>query len=162
MDKRLLVEQLTEQLRESAHVARKAGEVAAEDARAGATPAEKREDARVAIESAGLARGQKERAARTAAEMSVLETFRPRPLAARAPISIGAIVEVEDGSQGRTFFLAPVGAGVELTGPGGDGYLSVVTPASPIGKAVMGRHLGDTIEVVVNGEPVEWAITFVE
>lgn len=162
MDKRLLVEQLTEQLRASAHVARKAGEAAAEEARAGATPAEKREDARVALESAGLARGQKERAARTAAEVAVLETFRPRPLPARAPISLGAIVEVEDGSQGRTFFLAPVGAGVELTGPGGDGYLSVVTPASPVGKAVMGRRLGDTIEVVVNGEPVEWAITFVE
>jgi hypothetical protein len=68
---------------------------------------------------------------------------------------------VEDGSHGRTFFLAPVGAGVELTGPGGDGYLSVVTPSSPIGKAVLGRRVGDTVEVVVKGEPLEWAITFV-
>jgi transcription elongation GreA/GreB family factor len=82
-------------------------------------------------------------------------------LPARGPISLGAIVEVEDGEQGRTFFLAPVGAGVELTGPGGDGYLSVVTPASPVGKAVMGRRVGDTIEVVVKGEPLEWAITYV-
>jgi transcription elongation GreA/GreB family factor len=161
MDKQFLVDQLAERLRESAHVARKAGDAAAEEARAGATPAEKREDGRVAMEYAGLARGQKERAARAAAEVSVLETFRPRPLPARAPIALGAIVEVEDGSQGRTFFLAPVGAGVELTGPGGDGYLSVVTPASPVGKAVMGRRMGDTIEVVVKGEPLEWAITFV-
>ena len=63
-------------------------------------------------------------------------------------------MEVEDGSQGRTFFLAPVGAGVELSGPGGDGFLSVVTPASPVGKAVLGRRVGDTIEVVVQGEPL--------
>ena len=161
MDKQFLVEQLAERLRASAHVARKAGDAAAEEARAGATPAEKREDGRVAMEYAGLARGQKDRAARTAAEVSLLETFRPRPLPARAPIALGAVVEVEDGSQGRTFFLAPVGAGVELTGPGGDGYLSVVTPASPVGKAVMGRRVGDTIEVVVKGEPLEWAITFV-
>jgi hypothetical protein len=83
MDKQFLVEQLTERLRESAHVARKAGDAAAEEARAGATPAEKREDGRVAMEYAGLARGQKDRAARTAAEVSVLETFRPRPLPAR-------------------------------------------------------------------------------
>jgi transcription elongation GreA/GreB family factor len=68
---------------------------------------------------------------------------------------------VEDGSHGRTFFLAPAGAGVELTGPGGDGFLSVVTPSSPIGKAVLGRRVGDTVEVVVKGEPLEWAITFV-
>jgi transcription elongation GreA/GreB family factor len=162
MDKRFLVEQLSERLRESAQVARKAGDAAAEEARAGATPAEKREDGRVAMEYAGLARGQKERAARAAAEVSVLETFHPQPLPARGPIALGAIVEVEDGSQGRTFFLAPVGAGVELTGPGGDGFLSVVTPASPVGKAVMGRRVGDTVEVVVKGEPLEWAITFVE
>ena len=161
MDKRFLVEQLAERLRESGHVARKAGEAAAEEARAGATPAEKREDGRVAMEYAGLARGQKERAARAVADVSVLEGFRPQPLPARAPIALGAIVEVEDGEQGRTFFLAPVGAGVELTGPGGDGYLSVVTPASPVGKAVLGRRVGDTIEVVVKGEPLEWAITFV-
>ncbi len=47
-------------------------------------------------------------------------------------------------------------------GPGGDGYLSVVTPSSPIGKAVLGRRAGDTVEVVVKGEPLEWAITFVD
>ncbi len=161
MDKQFLVAQLAERLRASAHVARKAGDAAAEEARAGATPAEKREDARVAMEYAALARGQKGRAARTAADLSLLETFRPGPLPSRAPIALGAVVEVEDGSQGRTFFLAPVGAGVELTGPGGDGYLSVVTPASPVGKAVMGRRVGDTIEVTVQGEPREWAITFV-
>ena len=100
MDKQFLVEQLAERLRASAHVARKAGDAAAEEARAGATPAEKREDGRVAMEYAGLARGQKDRAARTAAEVSLLETFRPRPLPARAPIALGAVVEVEDGSQG--------------------------------------------------------------
>ena len=161
MDKQFLVAQLVQKLRDSVHVARKAGEAAAEEARAGATPAEKREDGRAAMEYAGLARGQKQRADRAAADVSLLETFRPRPLASRAPISLGAVVEVEDGSHGRTFFLAPAGAGVELTGPGGDGYLSVVTPASPIGKAVLGRRVGDTVEVLVKGEPLEWAITFV-
>ena len=100
MDKQFLVEQLVERLRESVHVARKAGDAAAEEARAGATPAEKRDDARVAMEYAGLARGQKQRADRAAAEVSLLETFRPRPLPARAPIALGAVVEVEDGCAG--------------------------------------------------------------
>ena len=161
MDKSFLIEQLTARLRESAAVARKASEAAADEARDGATPAEKRENARVAMEFAGLARGQKERAGRAAAELSTLETFRPRRLPAGAPVAVGAIVEVEDGSQGRTFFLAPVGAGVELTGPGGDGFLSVVTPASPIGRAVLGRRVGDTVEVSVKDEACEWTITYV-
>ncbi len=161
MDKRFLVEQLAAKLRESATVARRAGQAAADVARDGATPAEKREDARVALEFSSLAKGQSERAARVVADLHKLDTFRPAALAPTAPISVGAIVEVEDESLGRTFFLAPVGAGVELTGPGGDGYLSVVTPVSPVGKAVLGRKVGDTIEVTIDREPQEWTITYV-
>jgi transcription elongation GreA/GreB family factor len=161
MDKKFLVEQLAAQLRESVHVARRAGQAAEAEAREGATPAEKREDARVALEQGSLARGQAERAKKAAAELSLLDVFRPARLGANSPVALGAVVEVEDGEQGRTFFLAPVGAGVELSGPGGDGFLSVVTPHSPVGRAVIGRKVGDTIEVTVQGEPREWTITYV-
>ena len=77
MDKRFLIEQLSDKLRESAHVARKAGQAAAEEARDGATAAEKRENARVAQEYAGLARGQAARASRTMAELSTLKRSAP-------------------------------------------------------------------------------------
>jgi len=187
MDKKILVEQLTRRLQELALGARRAGVAAEEEARVGATAAEKRENARVSQEYSSLARGQRDRAARALAEVATLETFRPGALGARAPIALGAIVEVEApaeveegaaaagggagrssangggriGIQGRTFFLAPAGAGIELTGPGGDGFLSVVTPQSPVGRSVLGRRVGDTIEVQVEGEPREWTITFV-
>jgi transcription elongation GreA/GreB family factor len=92
----------------------------------------------------------------------MLDKFRPGRFPPNAAVGIGAIVEVEDGAEGRTLFLAPAGAGIELTGPGGDGFLSVVTPSSPIGRAVLGRRVGDTIEVVVNGESSEWTVTYVE
>src|SRR3954464_4569906 len=62
MDKRFLIDQLSDKLRESATVARKAGQAAADEARDGATAAEKRENARVAQENAGLARGRDARA----------------------------------------------------------------------------------------------------
>lgn len=76
---------------------------------------------------------------------------------------MGAIVEIEDEEtgEGRTFFLAPVGAGMSLTGPGGDGILSVVTPQSPIGRAVMGRYVDDVVDVMVDGDTREWRISFV-
>src|SRR5690349_18234346 len=63
MDKLILIEQLAARLRESAAVARRSGQDAAVEAREGATPAEKREDARVALEQGSLARGQAQRAA---------------------------------------------------------------------------------------------------
>jgi transcription elongation GreA/GreB family factor len=161
MDKQFLVEQLAERLRESAAVALQAQKAAAEEARDGATAAEKREDARVSQEYSSLARGQGQRADKLRAELAALAGFRPPALSPKAPIALGAIVEVEGESLGRTFFLAPVGAGIELQGPEGDGFLSVVTPISPFGKAVLGRRVGDSVEVVVQGETREWTITFV-
>ncbi|MEO7092556.1 MAG: GreA/GreB family elongation factor, partial [Polyangiales bacterium] len=92
-----------------------------------------------------------------------LATFKPGPLPEKAAVHVGAIVEIEDeeSGEGRTFFLAPVGAGVTLTGPGGDGHLSVVTPVSPIGKAVLGKRTGEVVDVTVDGDVREWQITYV-
>ncbi|MCC6765391.1 MAG: GreA/GreB family elongation factor [Deltaproteobacteria bacterium] len=135
---------------------------AATEAREGATPAERREDSRVMQENAGLARGYRARLERATGELDVLERFRPPRFSAKASVALGAIVEVEDGAEGRTLFLAPVGAGLELTGPGGDGYLSVITPTSPIGRALIGRRLNDTIEVTVNDEITDWTIVHIE
>lgn len=166
MDKGWLVEQLAARLRETAHTARLAMEAAAREARDGATAAEKRENARVAQENSSLARGHLARLDRATEDLSALEKFRPARLAPGSRVAMGAVVEVEaddDGQgEGRTFFLAPVGAGIELTGPDGDGFLSVVTPASPVGRAVMGRNVGETIDVSVKGETREWTITYVE
>lgn len=163
MNKEHLIEQLSKQLRGSARVAGDAKANAAQEARFGATPAEKREDARVALEYANLARAQARREAKAQNELKALSGFSPGRFSERAAIDVGAIVEVEDeeSQQGRTFFLAPVGAGITLTGPGGDGVLSVVTPASPVGKAVLGKGVGDTVDVTVKGETREWTITYV-
>lgn len=160
MDKQFLIDQLAAKLRDSLAVARQAEKDASDEARDGATAAEKRENARVAQEYSSLARGQAQRAEKLLAELNALLAFRPAPLPPRSPIVLGAVVEVEDESTGRTFFLAPAGAGLELSGPGGDGFLSVVTPASPIGRAVLGRRVGDTVEITVQGEPREWTITY--
>ncbi len=161
VDKRALVQQLASRIQQSAAIAQRAVVDATEGARESATPAEKREDGRVALEFQSLAKGQAQRVERANAALAALETFQPKPLASRARISVGAVVEVEDGVAGRTFFLAPVGAGVELTGPDGDGFLSVVTPSSPIGRAVLGRCVGDTVQVDIPGDVKEWTITFV-
>lgn len=163
MDKMQLVAQLVSQLEASARAALSARDGAAAEARDGATPDEKREDARAAHQLAGLGRAQERRARQVLAEIDSLAGFRPRPLSPTQTIGVGAIVEIEDADsgEGRTFFLAPVGAGVTLTGPGGDGLLSVVTPQSPIGRAVLGRRVSEVVDVTVDGNPREWEITYV-
>lgn len=157
MDKQDLIAQLLAQLQASARAALSARDAVAAEARDGATPDEKREDARAAHQQATLGKAQQRRAQHALSEIDALATWKPGKLAGK--IAVGAIVEIEDPDtgEGRTFFLAPVGAGVTLTGPGGDGVLSVVTPASPIGAAVLGRRTGETIEISER----EWQISYV-
>jgi transcription elongation GreA/GreB family factor len=161
MNKQDLIAQLRDQLEATARAARATHEAAALEAREGATPDEKREDARAAHQLGTIGGAQARRARQAQAEADALATFRPEPALAR--IAVGAIVEIEDDErgEGRTFFLAPAGAGITLTGPGGDGVLSVVTPASPIGKAVIGRKTGEVVDITVDGELREWQITYV-
>lgn len=161
MDKQHLVAQIRARLAEALRIAERAHEDAADEARHGATPAERREDARVALEWSNLARGQARRVAQLRAELEALDGFGPRALPRGAAVALGALVEVEQEQGGVTFFLAPAGAGTELTGPGGDGFLTVVTPASPLGRAVLGRRAGDLVEARIAGERREWTITWV-
>ncbi|MFT3924117.1 MAG: GreA/GreB family elongation factor [Myxococcales bacterium] len=159
MDKQFMIDQLANRIRESVQVAMREQEAAALEARDGATPSEKRDDARVALEFSNLAKAQGRRANAALDDLAVIEAFRPRKTGSR--ITTGDVVEIEDGDLGRTVFLAPVGAGIELTMPDGDGFVTVVTPASPLGKAIMGRQVGDTVEVTVKGDEREWTITFI-
>lgn len=163
MDKAMLVNQLVEQLRASAITAKQARDNAATEAREGATPAERREDARTAQENGAMARAQDRRLREAEAAVEQLMGFRPPVWKGNAPIATGALVEIEDedSGEGRTFFLAPSGAGVTLSGPGGDGFLSVVTPASPIGRAVLGRRVGDTVDVKIDGNERSWTVAWV-
>lgn len=163
MDKTDLVGQLVRQLETSARAALGARDAVVQEARDGATPDEKREDARAAHQAQSLGKAQQKRAQQALAAADALATFRPSKLAPTARIGLGAVVEIEDAEsgEGRTFFLAPVGAGITLTGPGGDGDFVVVTPSSPIGRAVIGRGTGDVVDVTVEGDVREWQITYV-
>jgi transcription elongation GreA/GreB family factor len=165
LDKKQLVEQLATRLRESDEVARRAGAEAREAARSLQTESEKKEDGRAAIEYGSLATGQTARSRKVQEELQQLAAFFNRgiPTFARtSPVGLGAIVDVsvegEHGEQERTFIVLPVGAGTELTGPGGDGFLSVITPASPVGRALIGKRAGDYVEVTINRETREWKL----
>lgn len=164
MDKEVLVQQLTTKLRAIARSAHESATAAQGEAATGATPKEKREDARVSIEFSSLAKGQTARAKRAFAEVALLEGFKIRASEGRKRVQVGSVVEIEDceGGGGKTFFVAPVGAGTTLVGPDGDGFLTVVTPKSPIGVAVMGKRENAIVDVTIKGDVREWKITWVD
>ncbi len=164
MDKTALAAQLVAKVRQSIAVAEREMNHAAKAARDGAEAKARREDNRMAIEYGGLAAGQRKRVEQGRMILASVESFHPRPISQNGKVALGAIVEVEDEDDGggRTFFLAPAGAGIELSGPGGDGFLTVVTPHSPMGRAVMGQELGDSVDVTVDRATRSWEITWLE
>jgi transcription elongation GreA/GreB family factor len=148
MDKNDLVTQLNVKLKALAEQAVKYAGEARVEAKTGAARA------------VNLARATDNRVEAAHAAWEAVSTFKPQPLRKGDRIGLGAIVEVDDGDCGKTLFVAPAGAGEELTGPGGDGFLHVVTPASPIGKALIGKRVGDVLEIMVKGELAEWEIVY--
>ncbi len=149
MDKTFLVEQLRAKLSTLANSSARAADDARIDAKTGANRA------------VNLAKGIVQRSNEALADVELLSTFTVRPLSRGELIGVGAVVELEDdGGSGRTVFIAPAGAGQELTGPGGDGFFQVVTPLSPMGRALMGKRVGETIDFTVQGEVTEWTIVY--
>jgi transcription elongation GreA/GreB family factor len=130
------------------------------DAVAGATHAEAKpendKDTR-ALEQSYLARGQAERLETALAGLVAVQGMAVEPWPAEAPIGIGAWVELhdEDGAQ-RSYYLAPDGGGVVLPG-----QVVVVTPASPVGQALHGRRVGDSVELKRGGRVSELTVQHV-
>ncbi|MDZ4697687.1 MAG: GreA/GreB family elongation factor [Deltaproteobacteria bacterium] len=148
MDKTFLMAQLGTHLLAGVQEAHRAASEAKQDAASGANRA------------VNLARGLQQRKTLATAQLDALGEFRPQSLRRGEAIRVGAVVEVEgEEGNGRTLFIAPVGAGLELAGPGGDGIFHVVTPGSPFGRALVGKKVGDTVEVTIQGEPTDWTIT---
>ena len=155
--KRVYQERIAAAARAEAEAAEEADHVRAESRR--------KEDAKDAAMQGRLASGHRRRRMLAVSEMEKLLVFAEGGIRRFKPsdrVDLGALVDVriedEKGEEERTLFFLPVGAGEELEGPGGDGFVVVVTPRSPVGKALMGSRADDSFEIVVDGRDREWTV----
>lgn len=96
-----------------------------------------------ALEQSYLARGQAQRVIEL--RKAVAET-RAMPLRAFGQgdrVALGALVEVEEGETVHVYFIAPDGGGTRLA----SGSVDVVTPKSPLGRALIAKEVGDSLEI---------------
>jgi transcription elongation GreA/GreB family factor len=132
---------LLAQLEEALATARSAHKAAVE----GATHAEARpendKDTR-GLEQSYLARGHAQRVAELEAAVAHVAAWQPRAFAETEPVAVGAVVAIEEAGRTRRFLLASHGGGIVL---GED--ITVLTPTSPIGRALLGRLLDDEVEL---------------
>jgi transcription elongation GreA/GreB family factor len=98
-----------------------------------------------ALEASYLARGQAQRVAELGDAIARVNSITLRALSAHDPAALGCLVEVEDASGSSWYLVAPAGGGMRLEV---DGTLfTVVTPDSPVGRALVGRRLGDDVDI---------------
>ena len=124
---------------------RKAAYDAAEAATHAEAKPENDKDTR-ALEASYLAAGQAERVRELETALKLLLQMELKDVSSTTPICASAVVTLEDDDGGRTtFFMSPHGGGLKLDLDGAS--VQVVTPQSPLGKALLGRLHGDVIEL---------------
>ncbi len=94
-----------------------------------------------AIEASYLARGQAERVRVLEQESNALEFLPLRAFKDDDPVSLGALVDAEVDGENTVYFLAPCSGGERVKD------VQVVTPLSPVGRALVGRSAGESVEI---------------
>ena len=96
-------------------------------------------------EASYLARGQAERARELERSLALLGTILVRTFGADDQIAATALVELLHGKSKLVCFVLPAGGGQRIRI--GETDVQVVTPTSPLGKALMGLSEGEDAEV---------------
>jgi len=132
-------------------------------AQAGATHEESRQedpkDTR-AIEATYLARGLAERVEAMRDGIDLFSRLEVKTFGPEEPIGVTALVAIEDESNVESiYFLVPYQAGETLQLDGTT--IRTLTPASPLGRALVGRRVDDEIELELPGKrllaTIAWA-----
>jgi transcription elongation GreA/GreB family factor len=93
------------------------------------------------IEASYLARGYAQQFARLTEQANRLRAFSPGDFAGKA-IALGALVECDLDGHISLMFLLPCGGGTDLTIE--DTEVTIVTPDSPLGTALLNKRKGET------------------
>jgi transcription elongation GreA/GreB family factor len=97
-------------------------------------------------EAAYLAEGQARLAAEIRDHLDHYRALDPAALVVRQPIALGALITLSPATgPSRRYFLGPRAGGLEV--PDGDGSILLITPASPLGRQLLGKKVGDQIEL---------------
>jgi transcription elongation GreA/GreB family factor len=104
-----------------------------------------------ALEQSYLARGEALRIEELTTALVEVKAMSLRAFREGEAVTLGALVTTEttegDGAD-TPLWLAPHGGGLRLA----DGAVQVVTPRSPLGRAILGKKAGDECEVVIGGK----------
>lgn len=144
IDKRAIVRAILTDLADKEATIRAAAAAAADNATHEESKAEDDKDTR-AIEASYLAGGYAARARDLKAMQRMVELMELQTFDEDDPIELTAYVELERDGKREAYFLAAHGGGLKVKL--GKQTITVVTPESPLGEALLEKHVGDEVEL---------------
>jgi transcription elongation GreA/GreB family factor len=159
LDKRALLDALLALLKSELAAAERAARESAEAANHPEARPENDKDTRK-IELSYLAAGQAARARELESALLLVQSLPAGPRPPGAAITAGAVVTLDVSGKTQRVIVSPAGGGAKLEHERGP--ISVVTPQSPLGQALLGKHAGDSFELLLAGRASDVEISSVE
>jgi len=149
IDKHALVTRLREEIARTVSVLTRAANEAREAATHPDAKPENDKDTR-AVEAAYLAGAQADRAREMERASAALAALPLKRFGPDDTISAAALVRLDHGETTCWYFLAPQGGGLCATVDGVE--VHVITPQAPLGRELLGKSVGDVVEIRVQGK----------
>ncbi len=108
------------------------------------------------LEASYLAGAQTARAEALKKTISTYQFMNMRDLQADDAIDLGALVELKSNGRKFYYFLVGQGGGLVVTFEGKT--IQIVTSLAPLGEALLGKKVGDLVEVEVQGVQREYTV----
>ena len=110
------------------------------------------------LEASYLAHGQTKRVAECETDLIEFKKLKVSECSENETVSIGSLVVIEDeNSNFQSVFICPVAGGLKVKYK--SNVVTLITPSSPIGKAIISSQRGDEIEVNPGEEKKYYQIT---
>ncbi len=100
-------------------------------------------------EAAYLAEGQAKLAGEIEESLAVYTTLSLPDFSPGSVIALGAVVELSARGKSAWYFLGPRAGGLELRV--GEKEILVLTPQSPLGRQLLGKRVGDSVQIPGRG-----------
>ena len=159
MNKRTLIQKIISKLNEELAVYFRAAQASRAEATHEQSRADNKYDTR-GLEASYLARGQSKQAAELESSIVEFEKLDTRKFSAGEGAAVGALVQLEMGSEVSFYFIGPRAGGTEVVQEKQE--VLVITPQSPLGAQLMEKKQGDRPQLLLAGKKQPARIVSVE
>ena len=113
------------------------------------------------LEASYLAHGQSQRLLECEQEYLAFTKWQPESFTSKSEIKLGALVSLLDMDSGleKHLFIAPIAGGLSISVE--DKKVLIISPSSPVAKAIWHKTLDSEVDLPVSGHKVNFCVEYI-